>query len=273
MDINLTIDAPEDAYKILTNFKDRLTQPEKTEMFNLLINGDICDTILYLIENKEDRNSKFEEKLLNSNQPRLIMNYCTEVLKCRWPEAEPLLFKTPKWAYQYTVMLIGDRSFAAEEAMLYNRPDLFPDVFYSYLEFEPVVASLTSGDTKDMERMIIEGAHKLLEKGYTDGVERLEHYISKGYRTSAWPEAEELLLTVKPRPHYLNSRNDAYINYSKFCLKGRWKAVEDIIAKSPYESFRYMSLKEFSGKWKKGLNSILSDSTTKNWYNKRFLEK
>ena len=50
--------------------------------------------------------------------PKLCFEYARDIIKGRWPEAEPAIMKDPKWAYYYALNVIGGRWREAEPEIM-----------------------------------------------------------------------------------------------------------------------------------------------------------
>ena len=52
---------------------------------------------------------KYEKEILDAGNALTIFQYARNIIKGRWPEAEPYIMKDPKWAAAYAVWVIKDR--------------------------------------------------------------------------------------------------------------------------------------------------------------------
>ena len=73
-----------------------------------------------------------EAEPIIAKDPRWAYNYARDVIKGRWPEGEPAIAKDPRWAYFYAADVIKGRWPEAEEAMAKSEYKdhylhLFPD--------------------------------------------------------------------------------------------------------------------------------------------------
>jgi hypothetical protein len=59
-----------------------------------------------ICKQREKRISSLEKIILNSNNSECMMQYARDVIKGRWPEAEPYLMKTPYFWTMYSNSLL-----------------------------------------------------------------------------------------------------------------------------------------------------------------------
>ena len=164
------------------------------------------------------------------------MNYAINVMKKRWPEAEPYIMKDPKSANEYTThvlkkrwpeaepYIMKDPTSAADYAFHFFRQDGWP-------EAEPYIM-----------------------KDPTSAADYAIHVLKK-----RWPEAE---------PYIMKDPKSAN-EYAFHVLKKRWPEAEPYIMQDPKSAAIYVIdiLKE---RWPEAEPYIMKDPVWANEYAKRF---
>jgi len=148
---------------------------------------------------------KCEKELLSKKKPRSLYIYVRDVIKGRWPEAEPYIIKNPGCAYQYAKDLIKGRWPEAEP----------------YIKNSAVDACLYAID-------VIEGRWPAAEPIIMKDPHYAYRY-AKSVLLRRWPEAE---------PYILSDSDTAYW-YARYVIKRRWPEAEHIIASDRWEWRRY----------------------------------
>jgi hypothetical protein len=95
------------------------------EFDDLINDGPVCFVedqwdILGIISNLTERDPQVEQKILRSENPKWAYLYDHDVIKGRWPEAEPFIMQDPEWAYYYACFIINGRWREAEPYILKN---------------------------------------------------------------------------------------------------------------------------------------------------------
>jgi hypothetical protein len=157
--------------------------------------------------------------------------YAIDVIKGRWPEAEPTITKDPNYAYLYARDVIKGRWPEAE-------PTIIKDPNYVYLYAKDVIKGRWPGAesiiSKNPEfaylyaRDVIKGRWPGAEPIISKNPE-FAYLYAKDVIKGRWPEAES---TIIKDPNY------AYL-YAKDVIKGRWPEAEPIIAKNPASAWQY----------------------------------
>jgi hypothetical protein len=167
-------------------------------------------------------NPESRKIILNSGVTHLQMQYAKEILRGRWPEAEPQIIKDPDISYQYASDVMHGAWPEAEYWMLHRKepkhgpPDLANACVY---------AKEIKGRWPELEKLLLlmgerDGPDPTLITWYAD------HVIH-----GRWPEAEPIILR-DGSPATLNY----YVNE---VLKNRWPEAEPIILQDPGEATSY----------------------------------
>ena len=208
----------------------------------------------------KDRFPAGEETILKSKDVGLMVNYAKEVIKGRWPEAEPFIAKSADWSLEYAHFL-KDRFPAGEETILKsNNP--FYIISYAkkviggrWPEAEPFIAKddyWSLEYARSLGQRFFAGERAILDNGNGE----LMIYYAKDVIGGRWPEAEPFIAKsadwsleyarfLKDRfpageEAILKSNNPFYkIGYAKDIIGGRWPEAELFIAKDASASYRY----------------------------------
>ena len=170
-----------------------------------------------------------ETKMKN---PRWALNFALQVIKGRWPEAEPYIMQDPHSALGYAQSIIQDRWPEAEPYILQNRDDAF--IYAKYViqgrwpEYEETMGD-NPIDLLDYCSEVIRG--RLPEK---------EHIMLKSPEWAAfyartiikdrWPEAEPIIL----------QNGLAAVGYATHVIKGRWPEAEPMIMENSRWAYEYV---------------------------------
>jgi len=131
--------------------------------------------------------------------PRLALAYAIDVIKGRWPEAEPCIMKDSDAAGAYALDVIKGRWREAEPYIMKN-----PEVALAYAK------DVIKGRWPEAEPIIM----KLLE---------IVPWYAKDVIKGRWREAEPYIME-DPR---------LAVGYAKDVIKGRWREAEPYIKKDP----------------------------------------
>ena len=148
-----------------------------------------------------------QERLNIVNQdPITAYVYARNVMKGRWPEAEPYIMKHPITAYLY-----------ARDVMKGRWPEAEP-----YIMTDPYAAYLYANDVMEGKRW-----------------PEAEPYIMK-YPTSAYPYARDVIKGRWPEaePYIMKHPGNAS-HYATYVIKGRWSEAEPYIMTEPYFAHHY----------------------------------
>lgn len=199
---------------------------------------------------------KIKDRFENlKKDPKGASNYAINVMKRRWPEAEPTIMKDPKSAIRYAFLLMGGNRWPELEKLIIHDPELILDyaknnLMNRWVEAEPYLLKDPHTASKyasrfniikwpNLENEIIKHKDKAAAFLYTKFVARrqrvteLEHLfigdpayvISYVYEfiKGPWPEGEETLLQ---KPEYAT-------RYVIDFKDKRWPELEQIL-KSGY---------------------------------------
>jgi hypothetical protein len=222
-----------------------------------------------------------------------IIVYAKDVIRKRWPEAEPRIMQTSWLAVRYAREVIKARWSEYEKKMI-EASDV--KSMYEYIrsvindrwpEFEQLILRLDDSDValkyameviggrwKEGESAIIkspaaarEYAASVIGGRWPEGEEKIKQdagsalaYALDVMQRQRWPEAEE---AIKKDPEV------AY-QYARAVIEGPWPEGEDAIAKSPRTAYLYAKI-VLQKKWPKGESTIAdaaNNDTTRDWYDK-----
>ena len=148
-----------------------------------------------------------EEAILKSKDLSYVLNYAKHVIEGRWPEAEPIIAKSPYWSLEYA-RNIGRRFHAGEKAIL-NSNNASWIVNYAQ--------EVIGGRWPEAEPIIVKDARAFLSYA-----SKLKLRLPLGEKT------------------ILNSNNVHWmVSYAKYVIDGRWPEAEPFIAKHAEASYRY----------------------------------
>ena len=222
----------------------------------------------YLYEEAKElrkRLPKEYERLLKSNQYWAYL-YCRDIIRGRWPEAEPYIMKDPEWAYEYIKYIVKGRwkeaeSYIKKNIGIYSQ---YYDRFIrgKYLKTDDELKKMSK--TRRAEYLFNHALHskdrKRLEKKYEDMIKivpECAYLYAKRIIKKRWPEAEKYIMG---NSHY------AYL-YAKHIIKGRWPEAEKYIMKSPKWAYWYAK-DIIKGRWPEAeLYLILDDERMHNYRN------
>ncbi len=165
--------------------------------------------------------------------PEFAVNYADNVINGRWPEAEPWIMKSPKQSCYYARDVIKGRWPEAEPTIMqdpqwafYYVCDMIKD---RWPEAEPIMVQNSKHDPKRNSDYLLKYAK----------------YMIKG----RWPEAEPIIMQL---PH-------SACTYAIDVIKGRWPEAEQIIARNPHAAVRY-ARDVIKGRWPEAEQTIAQDS-------------
>ena len=169
-----------------------------------------------------------------AKDPRTVGEYAKNVLKSRWPEAEPFIAKDPGTASAYAINVLKSRWPEAE-------PVIAKDSKSAYLyvrnvlqgrwpEAEPFIAK-NPGTASDYARYVLDYKRFIEAEPFIAKDPRYAYYYAKDILKSRFIEAEPFI-AKDPEQAYLYARN---------VLKSRWPEAEPSIAKNPVYANLYAS--------------------------------
>jgi len=153
-----------------------------------------------------------------SNPSLSACQYCIDIKKTRWPEAESIIMKDSRAIYIYAKTILRDRWIEAEPFILQTEPESDHGWnLYGYF------CDIVNGYDKCPIRRWIEAEPYIMK------FPKWAYDYSKKIMGGRWPEAE---------PYIMQSPNYAF-EYASKIIKGRWPESEPFIAQSPELSYEY----------------------------------
>jgi len=232
--------------------------------------ADVLRLILKVVGPINDQLKTLEigQRIAESNNfadasPEDLCRYAV-AMKQRWPEAEPIIKTSPKWAREYALNVLGE-----------TWPDAEP-----YIMTDPqsavVYAIHLKGRWPEAEKYIKQDpgyailyARKLFNKG--ERFLEAEPYIEKDARMAfeyaqriikgEWPDAEKYIMQ-DPQVAY---------NYAAYVREDRWPAAEPIIMRDPQVAYKY-AYAFINGEWPEAEPYIMTEPYTAYAY-ARFLKR
>ena len=153
-----------------------------------------------------------------SNPSLSACQYCIDVKKTRWPEAESIIMKDSRAIYIYAKTILKDRWIEAEPYIMQTEPESdYGWHLYGYF------CDIMNGYGKCPIRRWIEAEPYIMK------FPKWAYQYSKKIMGGRWPEAE---------PYIAKSPEFAY-EYAHTIVKGRWPEAEPYIAESPRLAYEY----------------------------------
>ena len=132
--------------------------------------------------------------------------YARDVIKGRWPEAEPYIMKDPHIAYLYANDLMEGKRWPEAEPYIMKDPSIASNY----------ATNVIKGRWPEAEPYIMK---------HPGNASHYATYVIKG----RWSEAE---------PYIIENPYFAYV-YARDVIKGRWSEAEPYIMKDPYFAYEY----------------------------------
>jgi len=225
-------------------------------------------------------------------EPYDAMVYAKNVIKGRWPEAEPYIMKNASAAVAYARYVIKGRWPEAEPYIMKNVVDVSAYAAYTYAkdvikgrwpEAEPIIMK-SPEDALAYAKDVIKGrwpeAEPIIMKNPKAASGYARHII-KG----RWPEAEPYIMKdpeaiytyaiviIKGRwpeaePYIMKGPMDASA-YAKDIIKGRWREAEPYIMKDAYAAYTY-ARDVIKGRWPEAERKIMKDPNANYYYKNEF---
>ena len=207
-----------------------------------------------------DRFPAGEKTILKRKSVGLMVNYAEEVIKGRWPEAEPFIAKSEDWSLEYARFL-KDRFPAGEEAILKSNNPFYiigyaKDVIGDrWPEAEPYIAKsaewsleyarnlgsrFPAGEKTILKRKNVGLMVNYAKEVIKDRWLKAEPYIAKSAEwsleyarkvNSRFPAGEETILN-SGKPYLM-------VQYARHVIGNRWPEAEPYIAEDAHFSYRY----------------------------------
>ena len=187
---------------------------------------------------KDIRHPYFMKEVIKS--PRRAYEHAEDILKRRWPEAEPTIMKDPKPASYYAINVIKGRWPEAEPTII--KDHLAAMSYASYVlkdrwpEAEPTIAKnpMSAGF---YAKNVIKGRWPEAEPIIMEDPYSASHYAAT-VLNGRWPEAEPFIIK--------DPVNSVY--YARRVIGGRWPEAEPYIKKDPSNAVLY-ARDVIKGRW------------------------
>lgn len=133
---------------------------------------------------------KIKERFENlKKDPKGASNYAINVMKRRWPEAEPIIMKDPKNAIRYAFLLMRGNRWPELEKLIIHDPELIMDYAKNHLmnrwvEAEPNLLKDPHTALKYVSRfgLIWPELEQILKSGYPDLWNRYKEHFKSIYK-------------------------------------------------------------------------------------------
>ena len=224
----------------LNDGKDKyLYAPGDDELMNVmnkrwrlsLAEYDLLSTHLPLIAiHLQDKNHPDYMKAVVKS-PRYACQYAKNVIKGRWPEAEPYIMDNPKYAFLYALDTMKGRWPEAEPKIM---KDPISAITYAF--------QIIKGRWPEAEPFIMKDP-------------LLAVFYAKNIIKDRWPEAE---------PYIIQDHDQAF-DYAQEFIKGRWPEAEPTIMKDPLQAYQY-AMNVIDGRWPEAEPFIEQDPMIANQY-------
>ncbi len=162
--------------------------------------------------------------------------YAVYVIKGRWPEAEPIIMRDPSAALDYTMEVINGLFYDDEYDEKYDDASEYGVIYERWPEAEPFIMQDAKVAASYADK-VIEGRWPEAEPIIMTDAASAYYYVSR-ILGDRWPEAEPYIIKD---PKFASK-------YARDVIMDRWPEAEPIIMKDPKSAYQYAA-SIIEGRW------------------------
>jgi len=238
---------------------------------------------------------EYESVLINDNpDPAALANYARNIVRERWPAAEPFILKDIDASYFYARDVIGGRWPEAEPIIaqdpVFAKRYAEHVIHGAFKQAEPILLesehyfdyfSFATRSNRDLatklatqfdESMTVKQVLEIIQDGRNKSFENKLLNSTHAHRKAIW-YAKEVLKARWPEAEIFLCKSAKYgVEYARDVIKGRWEQAEKEIAKKPNYLFQYAA-QVIKGRLPEVLhNRMIAHSFVDAKYTKRYFQ-